>query len=166
MTNNVQPHGIISFLWLLVILAACNNKTEERSLSDSKVNNSQAIVDTKALARRANSFYEQNNYPQAISSYDSLILIDSTKAGYYFKRGYCKSMLLNNSKGAIADYKKAIERNYSGKDAAYLNIGGLYKVVLNNQDSAAYYYKEYLKMKPDKENVDIENLEKKTAMQL
>ena len=75
-------------------------------------------------------------------------------------------MLLNNPKGAIADYKKAIERNYSGKDAAYLNIGGLYKVVLNNQDSAAYYYKEYLKMKPDKENVDIENLEKKTAMQL
>ena len=140
------------FLVLLIIVVACNNSSEQKNVRNSKETKQQTVIDTKALAKKANLFYEQNNYLQAISSYDFLISIDSTKGGYYFKRGYCKSMLLYNI-AAIADYKKAIERNYSEKKIAYLNIAGLYRIVLNKPDSAIYYYNEYLKIEPDNEKV-------------
>ena len=138
------------FFIFLIFISACNNATEKKYEEQSTDYNSQTSFDIKSLAKRANSFYEQEDFQKAVISYDSLILVDSTKAGYFFKRGYCKSMLLDKA-AAIPDYKKSIELNYSGKQTAYQNIGELYQLVLRKYDSAIYYYNECLKIEPHNE---------------
>lgn len=143
-----------TILGLLVFLVACNNSNQQKEINNDKAGGQQTGVDTKALAERANLFYEESKYQKAIDCYDSLIALDSTKGGYYFKRGYCKSSLLNNPHGAIADYKKAIERNYSEKKIAYLNLGVEYWIVLRKPDSAIYYYNECLKLDPNNEKAN------------
>lgn len=154
--------GIKRYLGLLFIIfiIGCNVATKDKDGSNMQVvKHKEQETDLESLAKEANLFYQQNNYSQAITCYNTLISIDSTKGGYYFKRGYCKSMLLN-SVDAIADYKKAIACNYSEKKKAYLNIGVLYRVALNQYDSAIYYYNEYLKLEP---NDDKAKQEKKAA---
>jgi tetratricopeptide (TPR) repeat protein len=148
----------IFLLILFISIIGCNNTTKQQS----EKNNQQMVIDMKALAKRANLFYEQNKYLQAITCYDSLISIDSTKGGYYYKRGYCKASLLNDPRGAIYDYKKAIECNYSEKNIAYLDLGVMYWIVLHRPDSAIYYYDECLKLDPTNKKAKIE---KEAAME-
>lgn len=125
--------------------------------SNNKVGLHNTKVDRKGLAKKANLLYEQNNWQKAIIDYDTLILLDSTKGGYYFKRGFCKSMLLDIT-GAISDYKLAIARNYSEKASAYLNIGVLFRVSLIKPDSAIIYYNECLKIEPRNEKATREKI--------
>ncbi|CAN5520169.1 hypothetical protein BH11BAC3_BH11BAC3_13610 [soil metagenome] len=107
----------------------------------------------------ANEFYENKNYALAIVYYDSLILMNSIKGGYYFKRAYCKTMLSSDDPTAVADYLKSIEVNYSKKQSAYLNIGVAYqfKALFRSStdqdkiiqlDSALYFYNQCLKIDP------------------
>ena len=146
-----------SFLFYIIITFSCHN-------------NSMEPIAGHELAERANEFYENGKYSEAMLLYDSLLSIDSTKGGYYFKRGYCRSMLSDND-NAIADYLKAIKYNYSQKGAAYLNIGvlhrsrGLFNCSTNDcrtkeYDSALYYYNECLKIDP----TDAEAIQEKKAV--
>ena len=116
MNNLIKQNNIVlrNFLniTLLIIFSSCNNDSKEKTIN-SPSTKEDVSIDRQKLAERANDFYEKNKYSEAILSYDTLISIDSTKGGYYFKRAYCKSMLLNNDADAISDYYKAIERNYS-----------------------------------------------------
>ena len=151
--SNYNQIQVILFSGLLILfVSSCNNKQDANTNEQIKQNK---VIDTKNLAKKANLFYEQNDCQKAIACYDSLVLIDSTKGGYYFKRGFCKSMLLDVI-SAIADYKTAIARNYSEKASAYLNIGVLYRVSLNKPDSAIFYYNECLKIEPDNEKATRE----------
>ncbi|MBP6024918.1 tetratricopeptide repeat protein [Ferruginibacter sp.] len=136
-------------VFLIVIILGCNNSDQKKIRSNNNDDDLPTGVDKESLLNRANFFYKEKKYIEAILLLDSLISMDSTTGVYYFKRGYCKTMLLNNPYGAIADFNKAIERNYFKKSSAYLNIGVLYSVVLNNPDSSIYYYKECLKIDPN-----------------
>lgn len=132
----------ISFLYIFgftyFVLLSCNG------ICEKKIANREAI-DTTTLKERANYFYDAKEYLKAKLSYDTLITLDSMKAGYYFKRGYSKSMLLNDDEGAIADYLKSIQLNYSKKHSAYLNIGVLFRSK-EKYDSALYYLNQCLKI--------------------
>jgi tetratricopeptide (TPR) repeat protein len=116
---------------------SCNNPVHEKT----------ALSYKDKLAIKANEFYQQDKFKEAILGYDTLISMDSSKGGYYFKRAYSKSMLLNTN-GAIDDYLKSIDRNYSEKEKSLFNLGVLYS--LNKKfDSALHCYDECLKLNPE-----------------
>lgn len=155
--NSVYGQKLITLI-LILFSISCNDlkKEEEKSQLSTK------YVDVKTLAFRANNFYQTGKYLDGKLSYDTLISIDSLKSGYYFKRGYCRMMLLDDDDAAIFDYLKSIKGNYSEKEKAYLNIGVIYRL-RNNYDSALYFYEECLKVDPNnaqaiKEKKDVSNL--------
>ena len=137
---------IILYLYSLLVFISCNYSNKERKAGSSLNLNTDTIDYKKKLAERANSLFDKDEFSEAIIAYDSLILIDSLKAGYFFKRGYSKSMLLDKS-GAIFDYKKSIALNYSQKESSFQNIGVLYSVQAK-YDSALFYLNECLKLNP------------------
>lgn len=133
-------------IWLLIFcLVSCNHGSKR---SQKQVDSIYKTPAEKGLANLANSKYTDQKFSEALQLYDSLISIDSAMPGYYFKRGYCKSMLFDYN-GAITDYKKAINHNFSGKSNAYSNIGAVYDLCLHKYDSAIYYYNECLKLDPE-----------------
>ena len=83
-------------------------------------------------------FYKNDDYEKSLKCFDSLIFVNPVNGEYYFKRGYSKSMLLDD-KGAINDYWLAIKYNYNKKSSAFLNIGTLYRAS-GLYDSALYFY--------------------------
>lgn len=133
----------IGYLTLLIVFFSCGDSLKEKDITTASKGGN-AVIDKQKLAERADDFYEKDKYLEAISSYDTLISIDSTNGEYYFKRGYSKSMLLHDAASAISDYFVAIERNYSRKASAYLNIAVLYRNDAK-YDSALYYYNECLR---------------------
>ena len=137
---------IILSLYSLLVFISCNYSKKEREAGKSLNLNTDNIDFNKKLAERANGLFEKDKFSEAIIAYDNLILVDSLKAGYFFKRGYSKSMLLDKP-GAIADYKKSIALNYSQKESSFQNIGALYSVQAK-YDSALFYLNECLKLNP------------------
>ena len=136
-----------NLLFLLVIFFSCYNVVNQQKLYRISASDS---IEHQRLAIKANYLYMNDRFLEAVHSYDTLISIDSSKAGYYFKRGYSKAMLLDSFDGAIVDYLKSIEKNYSGKATSYLNIGVLYNLQ-KKYDSALYFYDECLKINPNEE---------------
>ena len=138
----------IRILFFILFFVACNSplkKTDENQ--HSAVRNTDS--DEKKLSERAYEYLEKKEYLKGILSYDTLISIDSTKGGYYFNRGNCKMMLLNDlsDADAIKDFYRAINCNYSKKQKAYFNIGVIYTSI-GKLDSALYFYDEGLKIDP------------------
>lgn len=136
--------GQLTFIFLVFIFSCTNiKKTDKRNLLE-----------------RANNFYANGDYQKAKLAYDTLILTDSTRGGYYMKRAYCKTMLSSDDSTGIADYFIAIKRNYSEKQSAYLNIGSAHRfnaIFRCTTDScriveyelALKFYNESLKIQPD-----------------
>ena len=127
----------VFYLWIFILLLFSCNDSGKKGPFESR--------DTSVIAEKANYYFQQKEYFKAKLLYDTLILIDSSKGEYYFKRGYSKSMLLNDDNGAIVDYFKSINHNYQKKQSAYLNIGVLY-TSKGSYDSALYFYDECLKL--------------------
>ena len=117
------------------------------SISSCKENNKKGdlILEESEIAERANNYYQHDQYLKAKLSFDTLILINPLKSDYYFRRGYSKSMLLNDDKGTIEDYLKAIHYGYKNSKSAYLNIGTIYRSN-ENYDSAIFYYNKSLEL--------------------
>lgn len=136
-----------NLFFFLAISFACNNAVNQQKLIEVSTSDS---TKQQKLAAKGNSFYMSDRFLEAVKIYDTLISIDSTKAGYYFKRGYCKSMIFDSPDEAIADYLKSIEKNYSEKSISYLNIGALYNLH-GRYDSALYFYDECLKINPNQQ---------------
>jgi tetratricopeptide (TPR) repeat protein len=67
------------------------------------------------IFQRASHSYKNEDFEKLLKCFDSLISIDPLNGEYYFKRGYSKSMLLDD-KGAVNDYKAAIKYNYNKKN--------------------------------------------------
>src|SRR5687768_16422847 len=104
-------------LYLSVIALSCTtsgNGKKERARE-------KASSDKTQLETIAKQLYDNKDYAKAKELYDQLVLVDSAKAEYYFKRAVCKTMILGDDPGAIADYLKSIELNYRNKQTAYLN---------------------------------------------
>ena len=114
----------ISLLFSVLLLFSCNNANESENHQPLQTE----TLKRKLLAK-ADSLYLADQFLQAIPLYDSLIAMDSIRGGYYFKRGYCKSMLLETTfdEQAISDYKKSIELNYIKKESSFLNIGVIFR---------------------------------------
>jgi tetratricopeptide (TPR) repeat protein len=143
----------------LILFFSCNNSSNEKNSKSVSKEDTLSNPEQK-LAMIANDFYESKQYALAIPYYDSLISTDSLNAGYYFKRAYCKTILSPDDPTAVADYLKSIERNYSKKQSAYLNIGAAhqFKAVfrcttdpdrISQLDSALYFYNQCLKIDPN-----------------
>lgn len=142
------------YLVAFTILFSCTQSTDHK---ESSFKEDSITTPIQKLEFIANEFYEDDDFLLAIPYYDSLILIDSSKGGYYFRRGYCKMRLLNDL-GAIYDYNIAVERNYSMKHVAYFYIGlihrrhGLFENYNNRItefDSALHFYNLCLEIDPD-----------------
>lgn len=149
--------GQIAIIFLGVMFSCTNKKTN-------------TSTPTKIFAEKANNFYMNEDYQKAVLAYDTLILIDSTKGGYYFKRAYSKDMLNPDDPSVITDYFKAIKHNYSEKQSAYLNIGVVHRFKaifrcttdscrIAEYDSALYFYEESLKINPSFSEAIREKLE-------
>lgn len=154
---------------------SCNHTSNVKTIK-STYTGEDTIINEKELEKKAYELYINKKCSEAIIYYDKLISIDSTKGGYYYKRGYCKTMLLNEA-DAIADFLKAIERNYNQKQLAYLSIGLIHRKTAifhsttdyaraAEYDTALYFYNECLKIDPDnvqaiqEKNEVIENLKR------
>lgn len=87
------------------------------------------------LEYRAFYYYDHDNYWEARKLFDSLIVLDSTKGEYYFKRAYCYDRL--NDLRAVDDYKKAIQLNYR-VGTVYKNLG--FDAIQRNNDSLAIVF--------------------------
>ena len=71
------------------------------------------------LEYRSFYYYDHDNYWEARKLLDSLIVLDSTKGEYYFKRAYCYDRV--DDVRALDDYQKAIKLNYRVASAGRLN---------------------------------------------
>lgn len=132
---------LISFLLLLCFISCGNNHNRQK---DIEAKNAIAKIELEADA-----FYEKEDYPKAIIFFNKLIAQDSTKAMYYFKRGYSYSMLFNTGQ-AIRDYLKSVELG-ADKYKAYRNIGINYSTI--NDSLAIYYFDKCLEINPGEEKV-------------
>ena len=134
----------ILYWMFLILLFSCTSDREKTTPNEAEI------------FQRASHFYNKENFEKSLKCFDSLISINPLNGEYYFKRGYSKSMLLDD-KGAVNDYKAAIKYNYNKKKFAFLNIGTLYRAY-GQYDTAIYFYDKaieidstYKKAKEEKE---------------
>jgi len=158
---------LIYILFVVVIISSCKN------VSHYTYPNLNTNIDTflfKNYIKKGDSFYMVGQYAQSKLYFDTLISIDSTRGGFYFKRGLAKFVLLRtrdssyyaNVNDIISDYKTAIKRNYSQKEYAFYNAGLAYSII-GQYDSAIVYFNECLKIDPN--NIKA-NKEKKIVLNL
>ena len=131
---------------LLICLLSCKNDRKKAHFSESEI------------LQRALYSYNNEDYEKSLNGFDSLIAINPLKGEYYFKRGYSKSMLLDDE-GAMNDYLLSIKYVFDKKKPAFLNIGTLYRG-RGQYDSAIHFYDKaietdstYQKAKEEKEEV-------------
>ena len=122
-----------------IFIHACRSKAEYKNESYSR----KILLD-----KRAESFYRADQYLKAKLCYDTLLLVDSLNSEYYFKRGYCNSLLLTNDKEAISDYIKSILYGYKNKKASYLSLGIIYRSN-KSYDTAMFFYQKALEVDPN-----------------
>ena len=139
----------IFYLLFVLLINSCDDSTKE---------NEHVFLDTVEMEKVAQNFIDREEYNKAKLIYDTLIAFDSTKANYYFKRAYSKSLLMHNDSSAIADYQNAIFHGYQNKKSAYLSIGMLYKWT-KKFDSAIYYFNECLRIDPKNSRAQKEKTE-------
>lgn len=97
------------------------------------------------LIKKANSYYQNDEFLLAKYFFDTLLLINPLNGEYYYKRAYCKYMLQNDNDGAISDNLNSIKCNYKNKKGAYLGIGTIYRIE-GKYDSALYFYNKSLEI--------------------
>lgn len=107
------------------------------------------------LCLKANLAYNSKDYFSASKLYSLLILKDSAKGEYFFKKGVCCDEL-GFKANAITYYKKAVNLNYRIPDA-YMNISLAYASLLNDS-LALIYIKDYILLDPN--NQEAKELEK------
>ncbi|HVU96989.1 MAG TPA: hypothetical protein VHE34_17285 [Puia sp.] len=123
------------FLGLAICISCCTSPSEKRN--DKKANDSED-TNVSMISTMANTFYEHDDYSNAIKYFDKLIDRDSTNGQYYFRRGYSYARLIKK-KDAIEDYKRAIKYHFKVASANY-NIGLNYSY--DNDSLALYFFKK------------------------
>jgi tetratricopeptide (TPR) repeat protein len=104
----------------------------------------------------ADSNYKGKNYETAKLYFDTLINLSADSGVYYFKRGYSKMMTLKYAPGSIInDFHSSLINGYSNKEAVYLDMGLMFRLV-DRSDSALYYLDKCLEIHPDeKKAIDL-----------
>ncbi|MFB6319384.1 tetratricopeptide repeat protein [Saccharicrinis sp. FJH54] len=115
-------------------------------LQPDKNSEKRADKDRSSLIIEADNYYEVDNIKKALTLYNELIMIDSTQAIYYYRRGYCFNQLSEFTK-STQDFLKSAEMGYRVDDA-YFNIGCNFAAIYNDS-IAIYYFKKTLLINPD-----------------
>jgi len=124
----------IAYILGLTIFVSCRNSP----IAEKAVEKATNIEDTAAIVRKANSFYQADDYLNAIKYFSLLIDRDSMNGQYYFRRGYSYAGLIKK-KEAIEDYKKAVKYQFKVASANF-NIGLNY--AYDNDSLALYYFRK------------------------
>jgi tetratricopeptide (TPR) repeat protein len=98
------------------------------------------------LESKAFWYYDHDVYSKAISYLDSLIILDSTKGEYFFKRAYSYDKL--NDIRSVDDYKKAIKLNYRVADV-YQNLA-LDAMLFDKDSLALIFFSKAVTVDPSK----------------
>ena len=130
----------IVLLFYVFLFTFCNESSKKKF----------SYVNEVEISKRADSFYQIDQYENAKMCFDTLVFYNSSTSKYYFKRGYCKCMLQNDNRSAILDFFQAINYGYKNPASAYVNIGTLFRIE-GEYDSAVIYYDKALKMDPNNE---------------
>jgi tetratricopeptide (TPR) repeat protein len=146
-------------LIVLFLLLGCSSSTDNNSLRDKSMTNTEEDSssrinsnDTISLETLASILYGRDQYIEAIDAYSKLLLVDSLNGQFYFRKAYCL-MQIDQDQKALVSFLKAADLNFERYDA-YKNIGLIYcKSALYNPDEASKYFKKCLEMNPNDEVV-------------
>ena len=114
-----------------------NSYSSNTNLNDSK--SAQEYFD------KGKSYFDLEQYYNAVSDFDKAIELDPEFRDAYFQRGYCKDEL-EDYYGAISDYSKAIELDPGS--VAY-NNRGVAKNNLKDYNGAISDYSKAIELDPD-----------------
>ena len=131
--------NLILFLAIIsCLLCSCvkNKESKHVVVLDSINSNSTRLESESYLNLKARLAYESNDYLSASKLYSLLILKDSTKGDFFFKKGICCAKL-GFKDDAIDNFQKSVCLNFRISDS-YFNISLAYASLLN--DSLALVY--------------------------
>ena len=127
-----------------ILLEKCHSSTsnQEKKIYDEFTERNKKIKEIAYLN------LNERNYENAKLYLDTLIMMDSSNAEYYFKRAYAKSLFLNmDLESTLKDFNKALELNYRNKQSIFLNVGVIYTSI-GKFDSALLYLNKCLVIDP------------------
>ncbi len=111
------------------------------------------VISTHCYGQSAVSFfekgyqqYDEGNYNQAIKLYDQAVALDSENASYYYYRGLCKSMLMQNEK-SIADFDTAIELDPDYGEVFFERAYSYYR--MDENEKSIHDYNKAIALLPD-----------------
>lgn len=134
LTNMTKAFSV--FLGIGLAVTGCNNQAQH--------NLTWSAERIPVLKAKADSFYDLNEYTQAIPYFDTLIRIDSLNGEYYFKRGYCEAKIFMFPE-STSDYLEAADLGYR-KATTYFNLGLNYSII--DDSIAIKYFERCLKEDP------------------
>ena len=115
----------VYFVFILLLFYACKNNTSEQHSADYYYN--RGVLD-----------YYKGDYKDALDNYNKAIALDSSISSYYSNRGVVREILLNDTLGALYDYKKAIQLN-DQNSLAYYNVGCLLSDQGQDKEAIEFY---------------------------
>lgn len=89
----------------------------------------------------ADSLYEIEEYYKAIPYYSRVLLIDSTVANAYFRRGNCFAYIQDYELSSL-DYLKSIDLNWRLGDS-YFNLASNFVLQGRSKDALEYFRRSY-----------------------
>lgn len=138
---------LIPFVLIFVLFQCKQSSNTKDQLEPS--NDTSSYPTTSELLSEANNLYVSYNYVEATKLYTQILMIDSTIAEAFYKRGYCRAQQ-NIDDLSIKDYLKSAEMNYRAADA-YKNIGITVAIIYLNDSIALHYFHKSYKLKPSEE---------------
>lgn len=130
-SSSVEIAPLLFVFFVAGLLVSCTSKNDEREryISDSDTTYSADVrsiserinkspEDASLYAIRANTFYYEENYPEALLDIEQSILLSPNEALFYYRKGeYLMSMDSVDSKSVKKAYQKSIELNPEFSDA-------------------------------------------------
>ncbi|MBA3902000.1 MAG: hypothetical protein H0X62_17645 [Bacteroidetes bacterium] len=134
-----MPNYLYLLFCLLILQLICScTPNNNPSISDKEK--------IEVLKEKAEHYYNNDYYKEALNILDELIEKDSTNGDYFYKRGYCKAFL-SDFENSTKDYLKATELGYN-KELTYYTIG-LNHENLSNDSMALKFFDLVLEINPN-----------------
>lgn len=124
----------------IVHLFSCQLKNENTTVDNMNYEN------TYALKKKAEKYYQKENFLMAYNLYNELIKRDSSNGKLFYRRGFCLAKLSKFS-SSTKDFLKAIELEHR-LDGAYFNIACNYASIADYK-LALHFFQKTLEVNPD-----------------